>query len=590
MARSAIVALQAGGLPRIASMLRYHNRSPSDYESWIARHDTLTEADLDRLRSEIAALPERPLISVLMPVFNTPEHLLREAIASVIGQVYDNWELCIADDCSTAGHVGSIIKSYAALDSRIRWVRRAENGHISRASNSALDLVRGDWVALLDHDDVLRPHALAEVAREIAAHPTAELIYSDEDKLSRRGERYDPFFKPDFSRELFRSQNYLNHLTVHRTANIRAVGGWRVGFEGSQDYDLNLRICERIGFKNIRHIPKVLYHWRAVEGSTAASNSGKDYAYDAGFRALQEHVARLGLPAVVEQTPGLPFYRLHFSVPPDAPLVSLIIPARDRVELLRGSVGSILEKTTYPNYEILIVDNGSTDRATLDYMADLARDGRVRVLRYDHPFNYSAINNFAVTQANGTIIGLVNNDIEVISPGWLDEMVSWAAQPDIGCVGAKLYYANETIQHAGIILGIGGVAGHSHKYFGRHELGYFARLHLVQNLSAVTGACLVVRKDVFESVAGLNEIDLTVAFNDVDFCLRVGQLGLSNVWTPYAELYHLESISRGAEDDPVKQARFLKESEYMKERWALAEDPYYSINLTLEHEDFSLAR
>jgi GT2 family glycosyltransferase len=402
------------------------------------------------------------------------------------------------------------------------------------------------------------------------------------------GRRYDPYFKPDFSRELFRSQNYLNHLTVHRAENIRAVGGWRPGFEGSQDYDLNLRVMERIDPRAIRHIPKVLYHWRAAEGSTAASGSEKTYAYDAGFKALDEHARRTGLNAVVEAAPDTPFYRVRLLLPERRPLVSLIIPTRDRVDLLKGCVESILSRTIYENYEIIVIDNNSREPETQAYLAQLRQRANARVLSYAGSFNYSAINNFAVGHASGEIVGLINNDIEAISPEWLGEMVSWAVQPDIGCVGAKLYYADQRIQHAGVILGLGGVAGHSHKYASREDPGYFYRLKVVQNLSAVTGACLLVRKEIYDAVGGLNERDLKIAFNDVDFCLRVREAGYSNVWTPYAELYHLESMSRGLEDDLEKIRRFQSEIAYMKERWALENDPFYSPNLTRDREDFSI--
>ena len=478
----------------------------------------------------------------------------------------------------------------AARDSRIKVVFREENGHIAHATNSAFALATGEWVAMLDHDDLLRPNALAEVALEIARHPDAEIIYSDEDKIDEHGRRYDHHFKPDFSRELFRSQNYLNHLTVHRAENIRAVGGWRPGFEGSQDYDLNLRIFERISAADIRHIPKVLYHWRAVRGSTAWAGSEKSYAYTAGLHALQEHVERMFLPATAEKAPDTPFYRLRFNVPDPAPLVSLIIPTRDKVDLLRDCIESIRARTTYRNFEIVVVDNCSTESETIDYLTRLKETREASVLSYNGPFNYSAINNFAVAKARGSVIGLVNNDIEVISPNWLTEMVAWAVRPDVGCVGAKLYYPDESIQHAGIILGIDGVAGHSHKYFARNHNGYHARLKLVQNLSAVTGACLIVRRSVFDEVGGL-EPGLPVAFGDVDFCLKVREAGYQNVWTPFAELYHRESVSRGREDDPDKVRRFNDEVDFMKRKWGamLVRDPFYSPNLTQGREDFSLS-
>jgi GT2 family glycosyltransferase len=561
----------------------------SDYQRWIERRDA-NEASLKALAAGVEALPAKPLISVVMPVYNTPEKLLREAVESVLVQIYPNWELCIADDASTASHVRPILEEFAARDPRIKVVFRAENGHISEATNSAFALATGGWIALLDHDDLLRSDTLAEVVLEIARHPDAQLVYSDEDKLGDDGLRYDPYFKPDYSRELFRSQNYFNHLTVHRADNIRAVGGWRKGFEGSQDYDLNLRVLERIGPGTIRHIPKVLYHWRAAKGSVAAGAGAKSYAFGAGMRALQEHVERLKLPAQVLEAPDTPFYRLKLDVPSPAPLVSLIIPAKDKVKLTRGCISSILEKTIYPNYEILLVDNGSTERETLAYNADIARHPKVRVIDYRKPFNYSAINNFAAEQAKGLLVGLVNNDIEVMAPDWLSEMVSWAMLPDVGCVGAKLYYADETIQHAGCVLGVGGVADHPWRGRGRHDPCYFGQASIIRNCSAVTAACLVVRKAVFEEVGGLDEVELKVAFNDIDFCMRVARAGYANVYTPYAELYHLESQSRGYEDNPEKISRFNREIRNMRRKWgsALDSDPFYSPNLSRKGPPYAI--
>ncbi|HVY19443.1 MAG TPA: glycosyltransferase [Bauldia sp.] len=567
-----------------------HADSKSGYARWIETTDYQAGRDRKRLIKAIKALPSKPLISVVMPVYNPPAEFLEAAIASVLMQVYANWELCIADDHSTEPHVREILSRYAARDQRIKVAYQAENGNISRATNTAFALASGPWIALLDHDDILGEHALAEVALEIARHPDAEIIYSDEDKLSVGGERYEPYFKPDFSRELFRSYNYLNHLSVHRAENIRAVGGWRAGFEGSQDYDLNLRIFERIDAARIRHIPKILYHWRAVPGSTAQSPDAKSFAYDAGLRALEEHVERTRLPAVVEAGPERLGYRMRLQVPEPHPLVSLIVATRDRLALLRRCIESIREKTTYGPYEIIVIDNGSVETATLAYFREIERFENVRIIPYDQPFNFSAINNFAAKQARGEVLGLINNDIEVISPDWLSEMVSWACLPDVGCVGAKLYYPNETIQHAGVILGPGGVAGHSHKYFPRAHRGYFARLQLVQNLTAVTAACLVVRKDVYEEVGGLNETELKVAFNDVDFCLKVREAGYLNVWTPFAELYHLESATRGDDNSAEHQGRFASEIDYMRRKWraAIVSDPYYSPHLTRDREDFSL--
>lgn len=561
------------------------------YAEWVRRYDTFSVAEIELLRGVAGELQNPPLMSILMPVYNPPRALLSEAIESVRNQAYQNWQLCIADDASTDPDVRAVLEKYAAEDSRIEVVFRERNGHISQASNSALDIVRGQWIALLDHDDLLRPHTLLEVALEIEANPDAGLIYSDEDKIDGHGDRYDPFFKPDFSIEQLRSQNYFNHLTVHRTDVVRELGGWRKGLEGSQDYDLNLRVIERLKPSQVRHIPKILYHWRAAEGSTASAGSAKNYAYAAGLRALQEHAERVASGATVRAVDGLPVYRFCHPIPSPQPLVSLIIPTRDRLGLVRACTESILQKTSYRNFEILIVDNGSVEPETIGWFDSLRDNPQVCVVPYDQPFNYSAINNFAVRQARGSIVGLINNDIEVISPDWLGEMVSLAAQEDIGCVGAKLYYADGTIQHAGVITGIGGVAGHDHKHASGQAFGYFSRLKIVHGISAVTAACLLVRKSIFEEVGGLDEAELRVAFNDVDFCLKVDALGYRNVWTPYAELYHLESISRGAEDSPAKIDRFNRETNFMKAKWGsrLVADPFYSPNLSLNHQDFSIA-
>jgi GT2 family glycosyltransferase len=564
--------------------------SPATYESWIERFDYNAARDRSAYEANLASLIEQPLISVVMPVYNTEAGHLDAAIWSVRQQIYPNWELCICDDASTKPETLAVLARHAAEEPRIKVARREVNGHISEATNTAFELAKGEYIALLDHDDVLREHALAEVANVLNDHPRAQIVYSDEDKIDDAGRRFDPFFKPDFSPDLFVSQNYINHLTVHRADNIRRVGGWRKGFEGSQDYDLSLRILAGLDGQAVVHIRKVLYHWRATAGSTASSGSEKNYAYEAGLKALREHVGGKRPGARVEPIEGLPYYRVVHAVPDPEPLVSLIVPTKDHAEVLRLCLDSILTKTDYPNFEVLVVDNNSTEAATFALLEAIERDRRVRVLRYPHPFNYSAINNFAAGEAKGSVLGLINNDIEVITPSWLTEMVSHASRPEVGCVGAKLYYPNDTVQHAGIILGIGGVAGHSHKYYPRSSFGYFSRLRVCQNISAVTGACLVVRRQIFDEVAGFDAENLAVAFNDVDFCLRVRERGYLNVFTPFAELYHHESISRGTDEAPQKQQRFRREVMYMLERWhrELQHDPYYSPALTLEHENFEL--
>lgn len=560
-----------------------------DYEAWISRHEDLSIERLADMRQSVSG-PRAPLISIIVPTYNSTEDPLHEAIESVLAQAYGNWELCIVDDASPNSQIRKILLSFEQADARIKVIYREERGGVSRASNTALEMATGEWVAILRHEDLLAPHALFHVAEAINAAPDVQLIYSDEDMISNTGQRRDPSFKPAFSPELFRSRNYLGHLTVHRMANIRAVGGWRAALEDSQDYDLNLRIVERIDASTIRHIPHVLYHRREISGSTATATDEATGSHAAYFRVLKDHIDRLELPAKVEHVPGLPFYHVRFEPPKPAPLVSIILPTRDRVDLLRMSVGSILARTTYEPFEILIVDNESVQEETKIFLMEIAKDPRIRVLPYPHAFNYSAINNFAAGGARGEILALVNNDIEVISSDWLTEMVAWAAQREIGCVGAKLYYPDDTIQHAGVILGVGGAADHSHKHFPRDHPGYCFRLKLPQTVSAVTGACLVVRKSVFFKVGGLNEGTLVVAFNDIDFCLKVREAGYRNVWTPFAELYHYESSSRGRADTPEKRARALEELAYFKHKWgkALDADPFYSPHLARDRGDFSI--
>lgn len=555
---------------------------PGGYAGWAARFDTLTAdigADL-LVRVDRLGL-DAPLISVLLPVYQTPERWLRKCIESVVNQAYQRWQLCIVDDASPDGRVMAILREYAVRDPRIEVMRREVNGHISEASNSALAMARGSFVALLDHDDELRPHALLEMAEAIVSQPDLGLLYSDEDKIDAKGHRFDPYFKPDFDPDLLRSQNYVCHLTTIRTELVRRVGGFRVGFEGSQDHDLILRCTEQLRPFQIRHIPKVLYHWRAIEGSTALSRDAKDYASSAGARAVSDHLARRYPRAHVEEL-SHGHYRVRWPLPEPLPKVCLVVPTRDKVGLLRTCVDSILAKTSYTSYEVVIVDNQSIDPLTFDYLSEVSRDDRVRVLRYDAPFNYSAINNWAVRQCDGEVVGLINNDIEVISPDWLEEMVSHALRPDVGAVGAMLYYPHDTIQHAGVVLGVHGVAAHLYAGMPRGYPGHGGRARVAQQLSAVTGACLLVRREAFDRVGGLDE-SLQVAFNDIDFCLRLREAGYRNIWTPFAELYHHESASRGSEDTEEKKRRFAMEVELMQRRWGaqLRCDPAYNPNLSL---------
>jgi glycosyltransferase involved in cell wall biosynthesis len=560
-----------------------------DYAAWVEQFDTLDAQARWQITEHIRTWESQPLISIIMPVFNPPLDLLREAVDSVRYQLYPHWELCIADDASTRQDVREYLEYLQHSDPQINVVFREQNGHISAASNSAIEIASGDYVALMDNDDLIAEHALYWVARAIVENSDVCLIYSDEDKVDIHGRRSGPYFKPDWNEFLFRSQNMISHLGVYRRDLVAEVGGFRLGFEGSQDYDLALRCVELIEPTQIIHIPRVLYHWRAHSGSTAKAGDQKPYAAEAGLRALKEHLQRRSMMAHAELLP-MGMYRVRHQLPEIQPLVSLIIPTRNAHGLVQQCIESILRLTTYRNYEIILIDNGSDDEEALSYFAELERDSGVRVVRDERPFNYSALNNLAVTQARGELVGLINNDIEVISPEWLEEMVSLALMPRVGAVGARLWYPDNRLQHGGVITGIGGVAGHSHKYLPKGKYGYFGRVSLTQEFSAVTAACLVVRKAVFEEVEGLDEVNLKIAFNDVDFCLRLREAGYVNVFTPFAELYHHESATRGAEDTVSKQQRFQSEIDYMLSRWPrLKEDYAYNPNLTLEHEDFGLA-
>ncbi|HEX8845568.1 MAG TPA: glycosyltransferase [Pyrinomonadaceae bacterium] len=563
----------------------------SQYERWIKEHDALTDSDRRAIQARIENLPYRPLISVVMPVYNVEERWLRAAIESVLAQLYPHWELCIVDDHSSLPHVRSVLEEYASKDARIKVVFREKNGHIAAASNDALKLASGEFVAFLDHDDKISEHALYMVAEELNVHPDAALIYSDEDKMDETGKRYSPHFKSDWNPDLFYSYNLITHLGVYRRSIVEKLGGFRHEYPGSQHYDLALRVIEEVPEYQIRHIPHVLYHWRAVPGSIASGGGEKESAHEAARDAIRSHLARRGVSAEVTAS-AAHSHRVIYNVPTPAPLVSVIMGTRDRVDLLREAVEGVLEGTAYPSIELIIVDNQSTDLATLDFLREIEMDPRVSVLQYDALFNFAAMNNLGVSKSRGAILCLLNNDIKVISSSWLSEMVSHAVRPEIGAVGAKLYYADNRIQHAGVILGIKGAAGHSHRFFPRESVGYAARLQVIQNYAAVTGACMVLRREVFEEVNGLDEINLPVAYNDVDLCLRIRERGYRILWTPHAELQHRESATRGTDDLPDTLPRFSRERAYMKSKWGplLANDPYYNPNLTLESEDFSMAQ
>jgi len=581
--------------------------------------------------------PISTVISILMPIGEANEQWLRAAIESVQKQIYPHFELLIITNTHLNSHprgnlpdspeergqgpVDSGIKwrdgpqnttlaaalnnapdspeerGQGPVDSRIKWLDGPQNTSLAAALNNALAFARGDFIALMGAEDQLPAHALYKIAQTLNAHPDTDLIYTDEDKLNAQGQRYDPYFKSDWNPDLFYSQNFLRHLTAYRRSIINDIGGFRPDYQGNEDYDLALRFIEQIDAERIRHIPQILYHRRdfpehtprpSQDGSqhTASSHLKKD----SGVCALQAHFQRLRQPVKVVEAMG-GHTRVIYPLPDKPPLVSLIIPTRDKLKLLRGTVDDLLNKTDYKNIEIIIMDNGSVEPETLDYFKAIQKNTKVSIIRHAAPFNYSQLNNIGVTHATGDVICLINNDLQVIYPQWLTEMVSHALRPQIGAVGAKLYYINDTIQHAGVIIGLGGMAGHALKFLAREAPGYHWKPFLIQNYSAVTGACLVMRRNVFEEVGGLEEKHLKVAFNDVDFCLRIRERGYRIVWTPYAELYHLESASRGIDDTFKKYRRLQHELNYMKTRWGetLLNDPYYNPNLTLEYEDFSLA-
>jgi O-antigen biosynthesis protein len=555
---------------------------PDEYRRWIAKNEP-GEAELKRQRTH--RFSRSPKISIVVPAFNPPAEYLEAMIESVRAQTYGNWELCLAD-ASTKEYVRPVLEKAAASDPRIKIAFLESNGGIVGNSNAAAAMTTGGFIGLLDHDDTLAPFAFFDIVAALNDQPDADFLYSDEDKLDTHGGRVEPNFKPDWSPETLRSRNYICHLTVIKRDLFEKLGGFRAGFDGSQDYDLVLRASEQA--RQIVHVPRVLYHWRMHAASTAFAKSTKNYAYDAGKRAVAEHLTRLAIDASVHDGPILGTYQVVYHLR-SQPLVSIVIPNKDQAALLSRCMES-LAKSSYANYEVVIVENGSQLPETHAYYRELAKQPHVRIVEWSRPFNYAAVNNFAAAQARGELLLFLNNDTEAINPDWLETMVKQAVQPGVGAVGAKLYYADDTIQHAGIVLGMGGVAGHSHLFYPRQAQGYMQRLRITQNVAAVTGACLLMPRAVFEKVGGFDE-GFVLAFNDVDLCLSVLQAGYRVVWTPDAELYHLESKTRGYEDTAEKQARFKREYDLFHLKWAAvlkAGDPYFSPHFRLDRPDFAL--
>ena len=568
--------------------IRLHERfEPEEipYGPWYEAYCPTIE-ELERQRTK--EWRNYPKISIVVPAYKTPIKFLREMMDSLIAQTYPNWELCIADASPEDAAMKLVLKEYADRDNRIKWNKLKENLGIAENTNAALAMAEGDYIGLLDHDDMLAVNALFKIAEALEKETDIDVIYTDEDKI--RGdvqEHFQPHFKPDFNPDLLRANNYICHLFVVKRELLEVVGGFRKSFDGAQDYDFIFRCVENAG--KIYHIPEILYHWRTHQASTADNPDSKMYAYEAGKRAIEGNLERCGLDGKVSFTKDYGFYRVKYPVQ-GRPLVSIIIPNKDEKDCLERCINSIIEKTTYNNFEILIVENNSITNEIFSYYKQLSKKENIRLLAWEKPFNYSAINNYAVKKAKGDYLLFLNNDTEVIAPNWIEEMLGHCQRSETGVVGGKLYYPDGTIQHAGTIVGMGGIAGHMFVDMPGERTGYLHKASLQQNLSAVTAACMMVKREIFEMVLGFDE-ELSVAFNDVDFCLRVRQKGYLVVYDPYVELYHYESKSRGSEDSAEKVRRFQEEIEFMRCRWEklLKEgDPYYNKNLSLTKWNYSL--
>ena len=566
-----------------ARLLERFEEREVEYQEWYEKNKP-SEEELARQRKKKWKNPV--VISVLVPAYRTPEVFLKQMMESVLFQTYPYLELCIADGSGTDDSVENVVKEYQKKDPRVRYRRLEKNEGIAGNTNAAIEMASGDYLALFDHDDLLSPNALFEVASAIEKEK-ADVIYTDEDKVtSDLKEHFQPHFKPDFNPDLLCANNYICHLFVVKRSLALKLGGQDPAYDGAQDYDFIFRCTENA--EKIVHVAKILYHWRVHQASTADNPSSKLYAFDAGKRAIEAHLARIGAKAEVSHTKDLGFYRVKYQVQGN-PMVSIVIPNKDEKETLKKCLESIWKKTSYPNYEIILVENNSTTQEIRDYYKELDGKERVRVVYWDKEFNYSAINNFGISYAKGEYILCLNNDITVISPDWLEELLANCQRPEVGIVGARLYYPDNTIQHAGIVLGMGGCAGSLFVGLARSRGGYLHKAALQQDLSAVTAACFMVKKEVFEKVGGFEE-KLAVAFNDVDFCLKVRHAGYLVVYDPYAELYHHESKTRGYENTEAKKRRFQEEIEYMRCHWMpdILRDPYYNENLSLKASDYSL--
>ena len=579
--------MMVNGIPATTRKLyrKIMKKATYNYDDWRARYE-VKEAELATQRA--TTFPVSYKCSIVIPLYMTNPRFLREMVDSIRNQTYTNWELCMADGSGANSPLTGILEEYAKKDARIHYNTLENNLGIAGNTNAALEMATGEIIVLADHDDIMPANALFELMQAWNQDTSIDVIYSDEDKISMDGKKYfEPHFKSDYNVDLLRSMNYICHLFAFRKEILAKVGGFRQEYDGAQDYDFILRCCEEAG--KIHHIPKILYHWRCHIDSTAANPESKRYAFEAGKRAVQAHYERVGIPAKVEHSEFYGMYRTIYEWS-EEPLVSILIPNKDHIDDLDKCLKSI-EKSDYKNYEVIVIENNSTEPETFAYYKQI-ESGQIHVVYYEGEFNFSRVNNFGAKSAKGDYFLLLNNDTEMIHENCIRELLGYCMREDVGAVGARLYYEDDTIQHAGVVLGFGGIAGHTFIGKSRYDTGYFGRIICAQDYSAVTAACTMTKRSTFEKVNGLSE-ELRVAFNDIDYCMKVRSLGQLVVYNPYAELYHYESKSRGLEDTPEKVERFNGEVDMFIQKWEkelAAGDPYYNKNLTLDNSDFSLRK
>ena len=558
----------------------------NEYTRWIQQFDTLLNKNKKIIKRNIASFSYQPLISIVMPVYEPNSKTFKSAIKSIQKQLYPNWELLLVDDSSSAPTMQRVM--FLFWDSRIKPIYLDKNVGISNATNAGIKQASGEFIGFMDHDDLITEDALYQIVKILNKTPDVDVFYSDSDCINMKNERSSPYFKPDWDPYLILGQNYICHFYVARKKLVDQVGGLRSAFDGSQDWDLVLRISEHTN--KITHIPLILYHWRRFDGYESFSHTHLTKALTAGVNAVAAHLERRKIDAEVSIRQDIFFNKITFRLPPILPFISIIIPTKDNLQLLKTCVESIFAKTKLNNFEILIINNNSEKEETFAYFKKIRSDN-VRIIDYPHAFNYSAINNFAAQQANGEILLLLNNDVEITSTGWLETLLSLIIQKDVGIVGAKLFYPNNTIQHVGIILGIGNTAGHIYVGDSKESTGYWGQTKLLHTKSCVTGACLMIKKSIFVQVNGLDEQCFPIAFNDVDLCIKVREAGYRILISPDVTLFHIESATRGYEDTPEKKTRFDNESAALNNKWGalLFNDPYYNPNLSLTSGRYDLA-